>query len=218
MEEKENSIVVATPKNTPNAPTMWNDAKLYNQTLQMAGQLCKSELIPQSYRNKPAECLIAIDIGNRLNLSPLVVMQNSQVVHGKFTWTGSACKAMIDGCGKYQSTYYVEVGEEGTDSWGVYLEAIDNFGNVVKGVTVTIGMAKKEKWYDKPGSKWLTMPALMLRYRASAFFMRAECASIAMGFLTKEEVEDVWGAETQTSNKASVVEMLDEEIEGEVIK
>lgn len=101
---------------------------------------------------------------------------------------------------------------------GVYLEAIDNFGNVVKGVTVTIGMAKKEKWYDKPGSKWLTMPALMLRYRASAFFMRAECASIAMGFLTKEEVEDVWGAETQTSNKASVVEMLDEEIEGEVIK
>lgn len=218
MEEKENSIVVSTPKNTPNAPTMWNDAKLYNQTLQMAQQLCKSELIPQSYRNKPAECLIAIDIGNRLNLSPLVVMQNSQVVHGKFTWTGSACKAMIDGCGKYQSTYYVEVGEEGTDSWGVYLEAIDNFGNVVKGVTVTIGMAKKEKWYDKPGSKWLTMPALMLRYRASAFFMRAECASIAMGFLTKEEVEDVWGAETQTNNKASVVEMLDEEIEGEVIK
>lgn len=218
MEEKENSIVVSTPKNAPNAPTMWNDAKLYNQTLQMAQQLCKSELIPQSYRNKPAECLIAIDIGNRLNLSPLVVMQNSQVVHGKFTWTGSACKAMIDGCGKYQSTYYVEVGEEGTDSWGVYLEAIDNFGNVVKGVTVTIGMAKKEKWYDKPGSKWLTMPALMLRYRASAFFMRAECASIAMGFLTKEEVEDVWGAETQTNNKASVVEMLDEEIEGEVIK
>ena len=217
MEEKENSIVVATPKNTPNAPTMWNDAKLYNQTLQMAQQLAKSELIPQAYRNKPAECLIAIDIGNRLNLPPLVVMQNSQVVHGKFTWGGSACKAMIDGCGKYQSTYYVEIGQEGTDTYGVYLEAIDNFGNIVKGVPVTIGMAKAEGWYDR-NPKWKSMGSLMLRYRASAFFMRAECASIAMGFHTKEEVEDVWGAETQTNNKASVVEMLDEEIEGEVIK
>lgn len=215
--EQENSIVVSTPKNTPNAPTMWNDAKLYNQSLQMAQQLSKSNLIPESYRGKPAECIIAIDIGNRLNLSPLVVMQNSQVVHGKFTWTGSACKAMIDGCGKYQTSYYVEVGEKGTDDYGIYLEAIDNFGNIVKGVPVTIGMAKKEKWYDKNGSKWLTMPELMLRYRASAFFMRTECASIAMGFLTKEEVEDVWGADTKSQNRASVVEMLDEEIEGEVV-
>ena len=219
QEKETKSLTLKTPENRANTPTMWNDAKLYNQSLQMAQQLSKSEMIPQAYRSKPAECLIAIDIGNRLGLSPLVVMQNSQVVHGKFTWTGSACKAMIDGCGKYQSTYYVEVGEEGTDNYGVYLEAIDNFGNIVKGVTVTIGMAKKEGWYNKNGSKWLTMPQLMLRYRASAFFMRAECASIAMGFLTKEEVEDVWGNEQSSHNtKASVVDMLDEEIQGEVVE
>lgn len=215
--EQENSIVVSTPKNTPNAPTMWNDAKLYNQSLQMAQQLSKSNLIPESYRGKPAECIIAIDIGNRLNLSPLVVMQNSQVVHGKFTWTGSACKAMIDGCGKYQSTRYVEVGQEGTDDYGVYLEAIDNYGNIVKGVPVTIGMAKAEGWYDR-NPKWKSMKSLMLRYRASAFFMRTECASIAMGFHTNEEVEDVWGVDTKSQNRASVVEMLDEEIEGEVVR
>ena len=59
--EQENSIVVSTPKNTPNAPTMWNDAKLYNQSLQMAQQLSKSELIPQQYKGKTADCIIAID-------------------------------------------------------------------------------------------------------------------------------------------------------------
>lgn len=211
-------LAVKEPKQQPNAPTMWNDAKLYNQSLQMANVLSKSEIIPQSYRNKPADCLIAIDISNRLGMSPAIVMQNSQIVRGNFTWKGSACKAMIDGCGRYQKTRYVYVGKEGTDDYGVYLEAIDNDGDVVKGTPVTIGMAKKEGWYDKDGSKWRTLPDLMLKYRASAFFMRTECASIAMGFLTKEEVEDVYSTQKIDNQKASVVDMLDEEINGEVIE
>ena len=35
---------------------------------------------------------------------------------------------MIDGCGKYKKTRYVEIGQKGTDSWGFYLEAIDKDG------------------------------------------------------------------------------------------
>ena len=216
--KEQTTLVVKEPTQNPNAVTMWNDAKLYNQSLAMAQTLSKSEIIPQSYKGKPADCLIAIDIANRLGLSPAIVMQNSQIVRGKFSWSGSACKAMIDGCGRYQKTRYVYVGEEGKDSYGCYLEAIDNDGEIIKGVPVTIAMAKKEGWYNKDGSKWQTMSDLMLKYRAAAFFMRTECASIAMGFLTKEEVEDVYGKQTIDNQKASVVDMLDEEINGEVIE
>ena len=216
--KEQTALAVKEPTQNPNAVTMWNDAKLYNQSLAMAQTLSKSEIIPQSYKGKPADCLIAIDIANRLGLSPAIVMQNSQCVRGNFTWKGSACKAMIDGCGRYQKTRYVYVGEEGKDSYGCYLEAIDNDGDIIKGVPVTIAMAKKEGWYNKDGSKWQSMCDLMLKYRAAAFFMRTECASIAMGFLTKEEVEDVYGKQTIDNQKASVVDMLDEEINGEVIE
>ena len=216
--KEQTALAVKEPTQNPNAVTMWNDAKLYNQSLAMAQTLSKSEIIPQSYKGKPADCLIAIDIANRLGLSPAIVMQNSQCVRGNFTWKGSACKAMIDGCGRYQKTRYVYVGEEGKDSYGCYLEAIDNDGEIIKGVPVTIAMAKKEGWYNKDGSKWQTMSDLMLKYRAAAFFMRTECASVAMGFLTKEEVEDVYGKQTIDNQKASVVDMLDEEINGEVIE
>ena len=216
--KEQTALAVKEPTQNPNAVTMWNDAKLYNQSLAMAQTLSKSEIIPQSYKGKPADCLIAIDIANRLGLSPAIVMQNSQIVRGNFTWKGSACKAMIDGCGRYQKTRYVYVGEEGKDNYGCYLEAIDNDGDIIKGVPVTIAMAKKEGWYNKDGSKWQTMSDLMLKYRAAAFFMRTECASIAMGFLTKEEVEDVYGKQTIDNQKASVVDMLDEEINGEVIE
>ena len=216
--KEQTALAVKEPTQNPNAVTMWNDAKLYNQSLAMAQTLSKSEIIPQSYKGKPADCLIAIDIANRLGLSPAIVMQNSQIVRGNFTWKGSACKAMIDGCGRYQKTRYVYVGEEGKDSYGCYLEAIDNDGEIIKGVPVTIAMAKKEGWYNKDGSKWQTMSDLMLKYRAAAFFMRTECASIAMGFLTKEEVEDIYGKQTIDNQKASVVDMLDEEINGEVVE
>ena len=216
--KEQTALAVKEPTQNPNAVTMWNDAKLYNQSLAMAQTLSKSEIIPQSYKGKPADCLIAIDIANRLGLSPAIVMQNSQCVRGNFTWKGSACKAMIDGCGRYQKTRYVYVGEEGKDSYGCYLEAIDNDGEIIKGVPVTIAMAKKEGWYNKDGSKWQTMSDLMLKYRAAAFFMRTECASIAMGFLTKEEVEDIYGKQTTDNQKASVVDMLDEEINGEVVE
>ena len=216
--KEQTALAVKEPTQNPNAVTMWNDAKLYNQSLAMAQTLSKSEIIPQSYKGKPADCLIAIDIANRLGLSPAIVMQNSQCVRGNFTWKGSACKAMIDGCGRYQKTRYVYVGEEGKDSYGCYLEAIDNDGEIIKGVPVTIAMAKKEGWYNKDGSKWQSMCDLMLKYRAAAFFMRTECASIAMGFLTKEEVEDIYGKQTIDNQKASVVDMLDEEINGEVVE
>lgn len=205
------SLVEPTPQLTIN---MWNNLEMFETSQRMAKLLAVSNIAPQTYRGNIADCVVAIDMANRMGISPLTVMQNSQIVHGNFSWKGTACKAMIDGCGKYKKTRYVEVGEKGKDSWGYYLEALDKDGEIVKGIPVTIEMAKKEGWYDKNGSKWKTMPELMMKYRASAFFMRTECASLAMGFLTVEENEDIalikgYKPQNDISN------MLDEEIKGE---
>lgn len=40
------------------------------------------------------------------------------------------------------------------------------------------------------GSKWKTMPQLMLRYRAASFFSSLNCPELTMGIYTKEEIED----------------------------
>lgn len=205
-----NEMVVSEPKPEQNALTMWNDLKMFETTQRMAKLLSASTIAPQNYRGNIADCVVAIDIGNRMGLSPLVVMQNSQIVHGNFSWKGTACKAMIDSCGKYERTRYVEVGEEGKDSYGVYLEATTKDGEIIKGVTVTVGMAKAEGWWQR-NPKWANLTSLMLRYRASAFFMRTECASLAMGFLTSEENEDIYNG----NKKSSLMAALDEEIKGE---
>lgn len=52
-------------------------------------------------------------------------------------------------------------------------------------------MAKSEGWLGKNGSKWQTMPQIMLRYRAASFFGRMNCPELTMGIYTKEEVIEI---------------------------
>lgn len=194
---QENALALQPQKPMPMMATMWNDSKMMNVAWKMAGVLAQSSIVPQSYRGKQGDCVIAIDIGNRLGISPILVMQNSQVVQGNFTWKGAACKAFIDGCGKFRDSEYVEVGQRGTDDWGMFLQAVSTkTGREVRGTTVTIRMAKDEGWMNKNGSKWKTMPEQMMRYRAATFFARTECPEVLMGFQTEEEIEDVKGVET----------------------
>lgn len=211
QEQEQAQLQVDVPKMQQEV-SIWNDQDTFKRNFEIAKYMAQSDLLPQAYKSKPANVLIAVGIGNRLGLDPMIVMQNSQVVQGNFTWKGTACKAMIDGCGVFINSRYVEVGERGKDSWGCYLEAIrKSDGAIVRGVTVTIAMAKAEGWYGKNGSKWQTMPELMMRYRAAAFFMRTECSAIAMGFLTSEEVEDF--APSTPTTKQSIMQALDGEEE-----
>jgi hypothetical protein len=54
-----------------------------------------------------------------------------------------------------------------------------------------MAMAKAEGWSTKSGSKWVTMPEQMLRYRAAAFFARIYAPDITLGMQTSEEMRDI---------------------------
>lgn len=194
-----------TENNTNTALQLTNvfgDINQFKDAQRMAALLAASDCVPDNYQNKPANCVIALDIANRMGLSPLTVMQNLYIVRGKPSWSGQACRALIKNDGKFINDDIVYIGEPGTDGWGCYMTAVNvKTGAEIKGPAVTIGMAKKEGWYskkDKNGnetSKWQTMPELMLAYRAAAFFARVHCPSAMMGFQTAEEVIDVANAE-----------------------
>lgn len=169
------------------------DPEQFNHMARVAGVLAKSSIVPQNYQNKPEDCLIALDMASRIGTNPLMVMQNLYVVKGKPAWSGQACAAMVQNCGRFESVRHVRTGEVGTDSRGCYYVAkrIDN-GEDVRGVEVTIGMAKAEGW--TANSKWKNLPELMLNYRAAAFFAREHCPDILMGCQTDAELYDISAA------------------------
>lgn len=200
---------VALSVAVPTAVSMWNDAKMMNLSFRTAKMLSTSAMVPNAYKHSPENCLVAIDIANRMGVSPLMVMQNLYVVQGKPSWSGSFCAAAVNGSGRFTPLEYVFVGEPGTMTHGCYAKAkrLAN-GAVCVSETVTMQMAKNEGWLNKGGSKWQTMPRQMMMYRAAAFFARVHCSDILMGLPTYEEVQDTTGYTDEA--KQGVVVTLDE--------
>lgn len=62
---------------------------------------------------------------------------------------------------------------------------------IVESPAVNMEMAVKEGWYQKNGSKWQTMPEVMLRYRTASFFGKLYAPELLMGLQTVEEMQDI---------------------------
>ena len=159
----------------------------FRNNFKVAQYLSHSNLIPQQYQGKTEDCAIAVDMADRMGVSPLMVMQSLYVVKGKPSWSGQACMSFIKA--KYSEAEPVYTGERGTDSRGCYIRAVKSDGEVIEGTEVTIKMAKAEGWTSN--KKWINMPELMLAYRAAAFFARVYCPEILMGVAVEGEVEDM---------------------------
>lgn len=177
----------------------------FRESYKLASVLAKSSLVPQQYQGKTEDCALAIDMADRMGVSPLMVMQSLYVVKGKPSWSGQACMSFIKA--KYGDAQPVYTGQRGTDTRGCLVRVVKPDGEVIEGTEVTIGMAKAEGWTSN--SKWRNMPEQMLAYRAASFFAKVYCPEILMGVAVEGEVEDTLPAQPQKAPdpfKTEVVE------------
>jgi hypothetical protein len=178
-----------------NTENLLMNTKALNIISKLADRYASSSMVPETYKGRPDNCFVALELASRMDVSPVLVMQNLYIVQGKPSWAGQACKALIDGSGKFANSEYVMTGNKSDSTWGCYLQAVSTkTGKLVKGTEITMKMAQDEGWINKNGSKWKTMPEQMLKYRAAAFFARTECPEVLMGFQTADEIEDVHGS------------------------
>jgi hypothetical protein len=163
----------------------------FEQAQRMAKLLTSSSIVPQSYRDNIADSVIALEMANRIGANPLAVMQNLYIVHGRPAWSSQFLISCINASGKFTPLRYKMTGTRGGDDWGCFAWAVDKSGERLEGPEVTIGTAKAEGWLTKNGSKWKTMPELMLRYRAATLFARLFAPELTMGIQTDDEVIDI---------------------------
>lgn len=165
------------------------------ELMQRAAKLLSaSPLVPQIYQGAEGfpSCVIALNMALRMQADPLMVMQNLDVIHGRPSWRATFLIACFNQCGRFSALRYRWQGKEGSDDWGCRAWAIEKAsGEEVVGPLVTIALAKAEGWYSRGGSKWKTIPELMLNYRAAAWMIRTHAPEIAMGLPTSDESDDV---------------------------
>lgn len=165
--------------------------------------------------NAIPNCVIAMNMASRMGADPLMVMQNLYIVEGRPSWSSQWIIAAINGCGRFSPLRF-ELKDNGQQeveytvsewvdnqkqnrkvkttiqnlscvAWAVEKET----GERITSPTVSVEMAVKEGWYQKNGSKWQTMPEVMLRYRTASFFGKLYAPELLMGLQTVEEMQDI---------------------------
>lgn len=203
-------------------------------------RVCKlfssSELVPDMYKTdltlkdgKPinpenkamANCMIAIEMAQRIGASPLMIMQNMVIIYGRPSWSSKFLIATINTCGRFNPLQYkitnlgmvgkVDVVDYVWNTQSKRKEAvkkefdgtkIENLQciayttakgseDVLESAAIDIKLAIQEGWYTKAGSKWQTMTRQMLMYRAASFWTNAYAPELSMGMKTVEEVQDI---------------------------
>lgn len=209
----------------------------------IAKMLSSSTLVPEQYRatvkvkcgkddygntifrdepnpNGLSNCIIALNMSNRMGADPLMIMQNLYLIEGRPAWSSQFIMAAINTCGRFSSLRFEfqDLGEKEVEyqetswvnrkkqtvtktmkiqnhtcyAWVIEKGSVNPDGSpvVLKSSVISMEMAVKEGWYQKNGSKWQTMPEQMLRYRAASFFGRVYAPELLMGLRSVEEEQD----------------------------
>lgn len=173
----------------------FNDLQGFELIQRAAKALAASTLVPTQFQNNMPNCLIALEMAQRIGASPLMVMQNLYIVHGRPAWSSKFLIASFNQCGRFSAIRFEWSSERGKDTWGCKAWAVEKeTGQRIEGPSITIDLAKKEGWYEKSGSKWKTIPELMLMYRSAGWLVNTHAPEISMGLNTAEELGDVYDA------------------------
>lgn len=162
-----------------------------------AKALAESQIVPKDYQGKPENCLVAIELAHRWNMSPLMVMQGIPIIQGRPGLEGKFALALLRAQIKLTDFGWNDVGQKGTLSYGKEFWAVYEDGKKRTGQAVTLQIADDFGWSSKnapPGMKmniWKSQPETMLTYRAVSYFIRQWEPGVLMGLSTKDEVEDI---------------------------
>ncbi|NMZ78435.1 hypothetical protein [Pseudomonas mandelii] len=236
---------VAAPK--ADAPMSLLTGSGFDQIQRVAKALSASTLVPVQYRAFTEKkeygrvigheangaglpnCIVALNMAQRMGADPLMVMQNLYVIEGRPSWSSQFIIAMLNSCGRfsplrfdlsdpgkseeltYSATFWkdgkkvteprkAKIKHQTCTAWVIEKET----GDRLNGPTISMQMAIDEGWLTKNGSKWLTMPEVMLRYRAASMLGRLYAPELLMGLQSREEVEDFIDATADSSGTYSV--------------
>jgi len=188
--------------------SVFSGIQQFEDAQRIAKALASSTLIPPQFQGQQgfANCLVALEIANRMRMSPFQVMQNLHIIHGRPSWSSQFIIGLINGCGRFSPLRYEISGKGDTLACTAVATELST-GEELRGPEVTMAMAKREGWATKSGSKWATMPELMIRYRAAAFWGRLFIPELLVGIHTQEEVMDVEPVSVSEAPATSVADL-----------
>ena len=159
----------------------------FDDAFRFAKMVSGSEFAPKDFKGKPESCMLAIQHGSEVGLSPMQSLQSIAVINGRPTIWGDAALALV------QSSPVCEWVKEYTEGQGDNLTAVCECKR--RGYTAptvsrfSMADAKRAGLAGKSGP-WSQYPERMLALRARGFALRNAFADALRGLITTEEAQD----------------------------
>lgn len=157
------------------------------EAMQFASMVAKSDFAPKDFKGKPESCLLAIQHGSEVGLSPMQSLQSIAVINGRPTIWGDAALALVQSS---PACEYVKEYIEGEGDNATAVCEVKRRGYPAPTVSrFSMADAKRAGLAGKTGP-WSQYPARMLALRARGFALRNAFADALRGLVTAEEAQD----------------------------
>ena len=149
--------------------------------------LAGSDFAPKDFKNKPESCVLAIQHGAELGLSPMQAIQSIAVVNGRPSIYGDTAKAV---CLASPVCEWITETVDGEGENMVATCTAKRRGSPEPTVVqFSVADAKKAQLWDK-GGPWSQYARRMLQMRARGFALRDAFPDVLRGLITAEEAQD----------------------------
>lgn len=166
------------------------------EQMRYAELVVKSDIVPQAYRNKPANALIAIGLGQAMGLSPAESLWRIDVIQGKPTASAELIASNVHKAGH---KLRVRVDEENMSVTATIIRADDP--DYEHSVTRDMEWAKTMGLHTKDNYK--KQPLTMLQWRAISAVARLACSEALYGVAyTGDELSDLGEASSTAADAA----------------
>lgn len=155
------------------------------QQMDYARAVSTGSLLPQAYRGKPADILLAVGLGQAMGLSPAESLYRIDVIQGKPTASAELIAANVRKAGH---KLRVHVDESGPSATATIVRADDP--DYEHTITRDAAWAKRMGLDGK--DNYRKQPATMLQWRAISAVARMACPEALYGVAyTPDEMQDV---------------------------
>jgi len=178
----------------------------FNHYMQVADFISKSSLVPRDKANKPADIMIAMEMGLQVGIPMMQAIQDIAVINGRPCMYGDCLLGLVQGNKNYEWINEVFIMDNGIVNGASC--TIKRKGHEPHTVIFTKDFAQQAGLWGR-SDPWKKYPQRMLQMRARGFCIRDLFSDALRGIKPREEVEDYSYLEkSKKNNPKTIVEDL----------
>ncbi len=152
--------------------------------------------------------LILLNFAERMGCDAVMLSQKLFIIKGKPGIEAQLKIALFNSSGRFTPIKFKHENEN-TDTWKCTAYCKEKESGELLEFTLGWDTVKRERWLDKPGTKWKSIPAKMMMYRSASWLIDIYAPELALGMPTRGELIDMPESEPITVTSDLEQKILD---------